>query len=290
MIRCVADIMMTDFPVVDVLEGLRHVQQMAVKNQFDSLAVMESNKVVGVLTYWDLVKSHPNRIVADAMSDQFIYIDPGMSVWEAQKIIDQECVELLLVKDHQVLVGIVNKSIIRTEMSKHCDLLTGLYKSEYIYYNAMKLIDCGSAIALVFLDINNFGRIDKDYGHISGDRILQEIAMLLKANMTEQTYLSRFGGDEFLVLTPYTLEQCCGLAEKLVNDVMCHHFYQDIPVTISAGIANKQGNEHSEDIFSNLLELINLASLASTKAKKDKAEFIIAKNSSFSDCSNSNVG
>ncbi len=287
MIRCVADIMMTNFTIVDVLAGLRHVQHRAVENQFDNLVVMESTKVVGVLTYWDLVKSHPNRIVADAMSDQFIYIAPDTPVWKAKEIFDKACIELLLVGDQQELVGIVNKAIIYAEISKHCDLLTGLYKSDYIYYQAMELINRGSAIAFIFLDINNFGQIDKEYGHINGDQILQEIGMLLKTNMTEETYLARFGGDEFLVLTPYNIKQCCILAQKLVNDIMCHQFAVDIPVTISAGIANAQGNECSEDLFSkdlfsNLLKLINLASLASTQAKKDKSEFIIANNSCFS--------
>jgi diguanylate cyclase (GGDEF)-like protein len=257
---------------------------MAVENQFDNLVVMESDKVVGVLTYWDLVKSHPNRIVADAMSDQFIYIAPDTPVWKAKEILDKDCVEILLVGDQQELVGIVNKAIIHVEISRHCDLLTGLYKSDYIYYQAMKLINRGSSIAFIFLDINNFGQIDKEYGHINGDRILQEIGMLLKTNMTEETYLARFGGDEFLVLTPYNVEQCCTFAQKLVSDVMGHHFAKDIPVTISAGIANQRENEYPEDLFSNLLKLINFASLASTQAKKNKSEFSIANNSCFSKC------
>ena len=90
MIRCVSDIMVTDFPVVDVLAGVRQVQHMTVENQYASLVVQEFNQVVGILTYWDLVEAHPNRIVADAMSDQVIYIAPAMPVWEAQEILDQE--------------------------------------------------------------------------------------------------------------------------------------------------------------------------------------------------------
>ncbi len=286
MTRCVADIMMTKFPVVDALAGLRYVRNMAVENQFDSLAVMESNKVVGVLTYWDLVRSHPNRIAADAMSDRFMYIDPDMSVWRAKEIFDEQRLQLLLVGNQQKLIGILNKSLVYTEIGKHCDLLTGLYKSDYIYHHATRLINDGSTISLIFFDINNFGRIDKDYGHINGDRILQEIAALLKQHMTEQTYLARFGGDEFLVLTPYPITECCEWAKEILACVMSHQFYQGIPVTISAGIIQNQIQEYSENVSSTLAHLINLASLASTKAKKDQLDFFVVNdiNFDFSEC------
>jgi diguanylate cyclase (GGDEF)-like protein len=283
MIRCVADIMIRDFPVVDSLAGLRHVQNRAVENEFGSLVVMESNKVVGVLNYWDLVKSHPNRIVADAMSEKFMYIAPEMTVWEAKEMFDEHCVELLLIGNQKAVCGMVNKPLIDAEIGQHCDLLTGLYRSDYIYYQAIKLLHDGSAISFIFLDVNNFGRIDKEYGHIHGDKILQEISALLKSKMNEQTYLSRFGGDEFLVLTPYNVDECCSFAENLLHSVVCHHFYKDIPVTISAGIARKSDEGNLEDPFSSLLQMVNRASLASTKAKKNKSELVVADDIDFNE-------
>lgn len=281
MIRNVLDIMIKDYIVVDVLDGLRHIQNIALDNQKDVFLVMEENKIVGVLTYRDLMQAHPNRIVADAMSDNFEYIDQEMSVWKAKRLFDESCIEILLVLGKKELLGIITKPLIDRELGKHVDLLTGLYRSDYIYYNAMKLIESGHEISMIFLDVNNFGRIDKKYGHINGDIILQEIGSILKKQMLPETYLVRFGGDEFLILTPYDLDRCNSFAQKILQAVSCYNFHNNIPITASAGIVGRNSyfkNENSQSTFVAISKLINSASLASTKAKKDKCDIFVVNN------------
>lgn len=279
MIRYVFDIMIKKYSTVNVLDGLCSIQSRISENHCDGFPVMEDDQVVGVLTYKALLQAHPNRIAADAMSDHIVYIDAHSSIWKAKEVFDTGSTELLLVQDNNQLVGIITKSVLETELGKHFDLLTELPKSDFIYYNAMRLIENNQEMSFAFFDVNNFGLIDKQYGHIAGDIILKELGTILRTNMTEQTYVSRFGGDEFLVLTPYCVEQCYDFAQNLLRAISRFPFHQNIPVTVSAGIVeSKEIQENSQNVLCTISNLINLASLASTKAKKDKCELRIATN------------
>ncbi|WP_371380184.1 GGDEF domain-containing protein [Sporomusa aerivorans] len=271
--------MLKKYIVVNVLDGLRYIQNLVSENQGVGFPVMEDNQIVGVLTYKDLLQSHPNRIAADAMSGHIVYIDAHSSIWKAKEMFDSGDTDLLLVQDNNQLVGIITKSLLEAELGKHIDLLTGLPKKDFIYYNAIRLLESKQEMSFAFFDVNNFGLIDKVHGHVAGDIILQEIGTILKANMTDQTYVSRFGGDEFLVLTPYYVDKCYIFAQNLLRAISRYSFHNNIPVTVSAGIAEKkETQECSQNILGTISNLINLASLASTKAKKDKCELSVAAN------------
>lgn len=279
MMRHVSDIMLRKFFIVDVLDGLRYIQSLVTDGRCDGFPVMENNQVVGVLTYKNLLQSHPNRIAADAMTDQFTYIDAYSSIWKAKEIFDTSKTEMLLVQDNKQLVGIVTGALVEAELGKHFDLLTGLPKSDFIYYRAARLIEANQKMSLAFFDVNNFGIVDKEYGHIAGDIVLKELGTVLKTNMTEQTAVARFGGDEFLVLTPYDVDKCYIFAQNLLKAISHHTFHNNIPITVAAGIAErKESQVGSKNIFRTISNLINLASLASTRAKKDKCQLSIVTN------------
>lgn len=278
MIRYVFDIMIKKYLVVNVLDGLRYIHSLVAETPCDGFPVMEDNQIVGVLTYKDLLQAHPNRIAADAMSGHAVYIDAHASIWKAKELFDTNSNnDLLLVLDNNQLVGVLTKSVLKAELGKHIDLLTGLPKGDFIYYNALRLIESNQEMSFAFLDVNNFGLIDKEYGHVAGDIILKELSGLLESNMPEQTYVARFGGDEFLVLTPYYVDKCYTFAKDLLDIISRYTFHKNIPVTVSAGIAEKNATQaNSQNKLQTISQLINLASLASTKAKKEKCEVSIA--------------
>ncbi|MFC3093405.1 GGDEF domain-containing protein [Alteromonas sediminis] len=73
-----------------------------------------------------------------------------------------------------------------------------------------------SSTALVLLDIDRFKRINDEYGHDAGDKVLQGIAVLLNNAMRQQDYVSRWGGEEFLLVLPDTSkENAYHVADKL---------------------------------------------------------------------------
>ena len=275
MIRKISEIMIKDYTIVDSLWGLRRIHYIAEQSEIDCFPVSDNGRIIGILTRNDLMKSHPNRIVLDAMSGSFRYIGVNESVWKAKEIFYKDNADILLVTSDDEVIGIVTKQVLNYELGKHIDLLTGLSKSDYIYYRALELLELDSEISVVFFDIDNFGYIDKKFGHAIGDRILQEIATLLMINTPERGYSCRYGGDEFAMLTTYNTDDCEAFVQRLLQAIRDHKFPHNIPLSVSAGIAGgKRISKRKTDMFEMVSNLINIASLASTKAKNEKGNLV----------------
>jgi two-component system, cell cycle response regulator len=98
-----------------------------------------------------------------------------------------------------------------------------------------------SPLALIFLDIDFFKRINDTHGHPAGDFVLSELSQLMATLVRTEDVLARFGGEEFTVLCRGTdLAGAKIVAERLRKTVEAHTFSfgsKTIPVTISLGIA-----------------------------------------------------
>jgi len=93
------------------------------------------------------------------------------------------------------------------------DHLTGLYNRKYLddyiegilqASRASSVSRNGKKFAAIMLDIDNFKKINDTYGHVEGDRAIVLAADLLRKSIRKGDFVSRYGGDEFLIV----LEQC----------------------------------------------------------------------------------
>lgn len=84
------------------------------------------------------------------------------------------------------------------------DFLTGLYNRNYldmvISREAEKIKRYGGKLAVVLIDIDRFKYINDTYGHLHGDGVLKECAMMLNNAVRSSDILVRLGGDEFLIV------------------------------------------------------------------------------------------
>lgn len=269
MIRCVSDIMDRNFLTVKALDGVSYIKDLALEKKISHFPVVEEGKIIGVITYKELMVAHPNRIAADAMTANFLTINFDMPIWEAKYLFEEQNPNLFLVRENNIVAGIITNYILDIEFGKQIDLLTGLYKTDYIYFKALELMEKEIEISLIFIDINNFGTIDKKYGHIYGDKILKEIGLLLDRVKPKGTYLCRFGGDEFVLLTPFSAESAKKAAEDLLNAISARTYQNEIKVSVSAGISGgRRYNKRTTEVYTTIANLINIASLACTEAKK----------------------
>ncbi|MDQ7092953.1 GGDEF domain-containing protein [Desulfosporosinus sp. PR] len=278
-IKRVANIYSKEFFAVNVLDGVSKARSLLSEMDHGCFPVMDEGNLVGIITYKDLLRTHPNRIIADVIGEEPIIVPAEMPLWQAKELFDEKTrLDVFIVEDEGRLSGILTRNMLKIQLGSHIDLLTGLYRSDYIYYHGVRLLEKKQEICIIFFDINNFGFIDKTYGHTVGDIILVEVSRLLKENIPSKAFLCRFGGDEFAVLLPAHLDDGTGLAYRLANIIDNHSYVHDIIISVSAGvIGGRRHEERADDPWNTMEQLINIASLRSTEAKKINAKLSVAK-------------
>ncbi|MDQ3929898.1 MAG: GGDEF domain-containing protein, partial [Chloroflexota bacterium] len=125
------------------------------------------------------------------------------------------------------------------------DPLTGLFNRRYLEETlGLELAGSGRAqqpLSLVLLDVDRFKQINDTYGHHAGDRMLKALAQLLTANTRAGDVVSRYGGEEFVVVLPgATAEDAEQRAEEwreAFASLHLEHGLDTLSTTLSAGIA-----------------------------------------------------
>lgn len=130
------------------------------------------------------------------------------------------------------------------------DFLTGTYNRRYFLKKLKTEIKKASQgnypLSLLMIDIDHYKRVNDTYGHIIGDRILQMVVGRMKNELRSTDYLTRYGGEEFMVILPGTTQTTMKeIAERLrlaVNKspFVCKSDGQQliVPLTISLGGAS----------------------------------------------------
>lgn len=134
----------------------------------------------------------------------------------------------------------------RLEQLATVDQLTGLYN--YRMYNSILTNEItrarryGRSVSVLMLDIDYFKRINDNYGHTTGDRVLERLGLLLKESIRGESSVCRYGGEEFAVILPELgMEAASVTAERLREIVELTNFDggkdHNIKITVSIGIA-----------------------------------------------------
>jgi diguanylate cyclase (GGDEF)-like protein/PAS domain S-box-containing protein len=159
-------------------------------------------------------------------------------------------------------------------MATH-DPLTGLYNRRMFIQRINDEIERASryqhTLSLFMIDIDYFKSINDNYGHQTGDTVLQNFAKILSDSIRKSDYAARYGGEEFVVVLPETpLLKAEELAERLRKQIEDTHFSinnnEDINLTVSIGISTFP--EHAETSHE-LLEIADAAMYAAKAAGRN---------------------
>ncbi|EJK99257.1 diguanylate cyclase (GGDEF) domain protein [Pseudomonas fluorescens Q2-87] len=137
------------------------------------------------------------------------------------------------------------------------DPLTGLPNraawSERLEHEVAKWQQHGNSLLLAMLDLDHFKRINDNYGHLAGDRVLKLIASVLRKRLRGGDFIARFGGEEFVLLVPDTpLASGVKLAEALraaIESCPFHFKGEPVTVTVSMGMTAFKPGEHSDSVI-----------------------------------------
>jgi diguanylate cyclase (GGDEF)-like protein/hemerythrin-like metal-binding protein len=118
-------------------------------------------------------------------------------------------------------------------------------------------------LSAAIFDIDHFKRVNDSLGHAAGDSVLRELVAVVQGGVRSADTLVRWGGEEFVLLMPFTAHGAAATAaENLRAAVAAHAFSPVGKVTISAGVAEYLPAEEPESLFSR-------ADLALYRAKED---------------------
>lgn len=173
---------------------------------------------------------------------------------------------------------ITRKLSIELEVNAATDPLTGLLNRRAFHIageRELALADRRSmAFALFMADLDHFKSINDQHGHGVGDRVLTLVAGQLKTILRQGDILSRFGGEEFVALLPYTTpEQSLAIAERLRQSITEISMIGVPPVTISIGVTYwEPGNPLS---INNLLDCADAALYQAKEAGRNRIELCL---------------
>jgi diguanylate cyclase (GGDEF)-like protein len=134
------------------------------------------------------------------------------------------------------------------------DPLTGLFnraKFNEVIEKEMGIAQSISMpLAVIFFDIDHFKAVNDTYGHDAGDRVLAEVASLVKSTLRQGDFVARWGGEEFVVaLQSVALEQAHRIAETLRLRIKNHRFEGVPNITVSFGVTCYIEGETKESLL-----------------------------------------
>lgn len=131
----------------------------------------------------------------------------------------------------------------RVKQLAYLDGLTGIFNRRFFELRVVEEIDRArrfdNGMAVVMVDIDQFKRLNDEFGHLLGDEVLRQVSSVFHQQLRKLDTVCRFGGEEFAILLSQTNPQhALAVAEKLRRLVESWQFPGvPRPVTISAGVA-----------------------------------------------------
>ena len=136
----------------------------------------------------------------------------------------------------------LRRRTVELDRMSRTDHLTGLFNRRHLDDGLHALLASSRRhsypFAVLLVDVDHFKSVNDRYGHDTGDRVLQAVAGALGSAVRSEDLVGRWGGEEFLVLAPFTdVEGARVLGERLREGVASQTAGSEVAVTVSIGAA-----------------------------------------------------
>lgn len=132
----------------------------------------------------------------------------------------------------------------RMRQLAYVDGLTGIHNRRFFEMRIVEELERAgrfqARMSVIMVDIDNFKRLNDEFGHLLGDEVLRSVSTILKQQLRKMDLVCRYGGEEFAIVVPETSgENAMRVADKLRRHIENHNFPGvPRPVTISCGVAD----------------------------------------------------
>ena len=132
------------------------------------------------------------------------------------------------------------------ERLSQTDDLTKLHNARYLRQFLLNEIRrarrYGSEVAALFLDLDDFKRVNDAHGHLAGSHVLMEMAAVILSSIRDTDAVARYGGDEFVIVLPDTQIELAGTVAERIREKIAHHQFTagrnlKLSLTASFGVA-----------------------------------------------------
>lgn len=179
------------------------------------------------------------------------------------------------------IVFAVQRALLEDELKRlaYTDAQTSLFNHRHFQGQLDEEVNraqrYGRSVSLILLDIDSFKLFNDTYGHPAGDRVLAEMAEVVRADLRTVDIAARYGGEEFVVICPETQRgQAMVLAERLCNRIASTGFVTEggiaHQVTVSMGVAAYPADAASKG------DLVDAADKALYNAKRTGKNRVVA--------------
>lgn len=129
------------------------------------------------------------------------------------------------------------------KITSSIDKLTGAITRKSLEDSLIEHIEKASSLQEVFsiimLDLDDFKNVNDRFGHITGDKVLKDVAKIVMDSIRKEDIFGRYGGEEFIIILPKTdIELATEVAERIRVNIESKKILGDKrPVTVSMGIS-----------------------------------------------------
>jgi diguanylate cyclase len=236
----------------------------------DSIEALKEREIIGHAVEEEVLGLRSNIEVADnleqlksAVTERLDFLDQHFDHYQKA---DHEQVEIShrqILKLNQRIQEMEHETeYLRQSAEKSRDLalkdtLTGIWNrqalNELLEKEYVRWQRYGKPLSLIIWDVDFFKRVNDNYGHAAGDKVLRTIAGIFQKATRDADFIARFGGEEFMGIFPETqLENALALANKIRQKVERSKFhYEDkrVFITASAGLATFRPGDTIDDVF-----------------------------------------
>ncbi len=191
-------------------------------------------------------KEKGNHLLAVPLicGDRILGVLEGMRLERPFKRSDVELLDALSLPLASALANAVR--IAEAERLSQTDDLTKLHNARYMRQFLLNEIRrarrYGSSVAALFLDLDDFKKVNDRHGHLVGSHVLMEVAAVILLSVRDTDAVARYGGDEFVVVLPDTGTELAGaVAERIRGKISKYEFTGgkrlQLSLTASFGVA-----------------------------------------------------